>query len=153
MSYEQKAVHAKQYHEEDGRVKIDMQDIAVQNTNKGRGLCFLSICIEVRETWQRAEENKVGQCQAEDVNIAALPLWQTKYVAKYNQKVAKETNTELDGIRWCQVVLLQHVIYLCTIESLRREKQIEKTRREEKIEKRRKRKGGRREMWREERNG
>lgn len=91
------------------------------------------ICIEVREAWQCAKENKVRDCQVEEVNVAAVPLGQTKNVTKYNQKVARESNTELNAIRRCQVVPLQHVIYLCTIEHLvkrggeeRRQRQKEK---------------------------
>lgn len=114
MPYEQEAVHAQPNHKEDGRVKIDMQDIAVDNANIGIGL-WLVICIEVWKVWQCAEENKVRDCQVEEVNIAALPLRQTKYVTKYNQEVSSETNAELDAIGWWQKVLLQHVIYLCTI--------------------------------------
>ena len=83
MFHKQVTVHAQQNHEEDGRVKIDMQDIAVDHTSSGH--CFrLAIGIEVGETWQRAEENKVGYCQVEEVNVAALPCLQTKYVTKYN---------------------------------------------------------------------
>lgn len=75
-----------------------MQDIAVDNATIGT-LLWLVICIEVREAWKCAEENKVRDCQVEEVNIAALPLLQTKYIAKYNQKVARETNAELDSIK------------------------------------------------------
>lgn len=50
--------------------------------------------------WQCAEENKVRDCQVEEVNIVALPLRQTKYVTKYNQEVSRETNAELDAIEW-----------------------------------------------------
>jgi len=76
-----------------------MQEIAVDNTSGGTGLRSV-ICIEVGEAWQCAEEKKVRDGQAEEVDIAALPLWQTKYVAKYNQKVAGETNAELNAITW-----------------------------------------------------
>lgn len=115
MFYEQEAVHAKPDHKQDGRVKIDMQYVAVDNASSGTGL-WLVICIQVGEAWQCAEENEVRDRQAEEVNIAALPLWQTKYVTKYNQKVAKETNAELDAIKGWQVVPLQHIINLCAVE-------------------------------------
>ena len=61
----------------------------------------MAIGIEVGEPWQRAEENKVGDCQVDEVNVAALPLLQAKHVTKYNYKVARKPNGKLDGIRWC----------------------------------------------------
>lgn len=78
------------------------------------------ICIDVGELWQCAEENKVGDCQVEEVNIATLPLRQTKYITEYNQKIAKETNEELDGVEWCNVVDLKHIVQLSAIECLHR---------------------------------
>ena len=79
MFYEQEAVHTEPNHKEDGRVKIDMQNIAVDNAGIRKSF-FEVICIEVREAWQCAEKNKVRDCQVEKVDIAALPVLQTKNV-------------------------------------------------------------------------
>ena len=105
---EQEAVHAEPDHEEDGGVEIDVQDVAVDDTSVRTGF-RLVVCIEVGEAWQRAEENEVGHRQVEEVNVAALPDWQAKYIAEHDQEVARETDAELNCIEWGQIIPLQPV--------------------------------------------
>lgn len=117
MFNEQETVHADPDHEEDGGVKIGVQDVAVYDANVRIGDSGV-ICIKVRELWQSAEEKQVRERQVKDVNITALPLLQAEYVAQYNQQVEGETNAELYCIKWSQVVLLHRFNYHCAVEWL-----------------------------------
>lgn len=119
--YEQEAIHADPNHEEDGGVKVDVQDVAVYDANKGV-VDGLLVCVQVGEVWQSAEENKVGDGQAEDVNVAALPLLQAKYVAKHDDEVAGEADAELERVERRQVVSLQHFVCVCGVDHLPKRK-------------------------------
>lgn len=75
-----------------------MQDIAVDNTCIWNGF-RLVIYVQVSETWECAEENKVRYCQTEKVNVAALPLGQTENVPKYDEEVSTKTDTKFNNIK------------------------------------------------------
>lgn len=79
--------------------------------------------VKVRKAWQCAQENEVGHRQAEEVNIAALPLFQAIYVTEHNQKVSGETDAEFDAIGRRQEVPLQHVINIRAVQLLRMQRE------------------------------
>lgn len=95
--YEQEPVHAEPNHKQDGGVKVDVQNIAIDEANVDVG--FLEVIgIKVGEAWQRAEKNEVRDSQVEQVNVTTLPLLQAKKVTQNNQKVARKTDAELESI-------------------------------------------------------
>lgn len=71
---------------------------------------------------QRAEEHEVRDGQVEEVDMAALPHRQAKYVTKHNQQVPGKTQAELHNVQRWQEVLLQDNIDFCTIKHLQRRK-------------------------------
>lgn len=97
MFYEQEAVHAQPNHEEDGGVKVHVQDVAVDHAGIRTGF-LLVICVQVGEARQRAQEDEVRHCQVHEVNVEALPLWQTEHVAQHDYQITKETDAELQTV-------------------------------------------------------
>lgn len=116
---QQEAVHAQQNHEEDGGVEVDVQDVAVDDAQKGIAY-GLVVVVDVGKVRQGAEENEVRDGQVEEVNMAALPRRQAEYVTKHNQQVPWETQAELQAVQGRQEVLLQNIIDFCTIKCLKR---------------------------------
>lgn len=123
---QQEAVHAQQNHEEDGGVEVDVQDVAVDDAQKGT-VYGLVVAVDVGEVRQGAEENEVRDGQVEEVNVAALPRRQAEYVTKHNQQVPRETQAELQAVQGRQEVLLQNIIDFCTIKCLKGRKKGEGT--------------------------
>lgn len=128
VPHQQEAVHAQPQHEEDGGVEVDVQDVAVDDAHDGT-LNGLVVGVDVGEVRQRAEEHEVRDGQVEEVNMAAVPRRQAKYVTKYHQQVPGQTQAELYAVQGRQEIFLQNNIDLCTINHLQKREGGEEQRR------------------------